>query len=645
VAEIIEKVANALAYAHGKGVVHRDIKPSNILVNYQNEPYLTDFGLAEQWGESVAGGAVGTTPMAGTPFFLAPEMYLEKAEVSPAVDIYALGVTLYKLLTGRYPFGGKSSKELRQNVLHGEPLLLQEIAPSIPEPLQRICLKAMEKIPEMRYPSAQAMADDLRRFREGREVFARPTRYETELRGKLQNHVTEIHLWREHHLIDVPEMDRLAHPYRQLMGTEFPWHDLARRFPWEAILLRLGGWLVIVGSVLWFFYWPRLDRPERILCVGIPTLVLSLVGWFFYHRRNPSTAFIFLSMGALLLPLFMGILLTEHHWARSPQLEDWEIFGKYGAISDSEIAEELSVETAREAAAAQAEGRPARSLIVPPTNMQLTVSMGVFVAYVLVLLSVTRVRAFVIWTGLGVYLLFSTVLLQYGLKEWVTSHHVARTLLCYIGLALSFLALAIGLEKYRRREWAEVSCVFFPVPFVILMTLLAGFGVDEWLEIGIILYRDYVEAFCLWLMANGVVYFGIFLLSVRAHASFIRLWGRFFALLVSVSLLVPLNWLCLKGYGIDELSMTIGPNPVSIYEPISFFVSAGLVALGTKLRRLSTAVSGLAGLAVILCLVTGRHFGDELSWPLGLAVSGGAVMFVALTLVVIRSRKQHHALS
>jgi hypothetical protein len=274
--------------------------------------------------------------------------------------------------------------------------------------------------------------------------------------------------------------------------------------------------------------------------------------------------------------------------------------------------------------------------------MQLTVSMGVFVAYVLVLLSVTRVRAFVIWTGLGIYLLFSTILFQFGLKEWLTSEHVARTLLCYIGLSLSFVALAIGLEKHRRREWAAVFCIFFPVPFVVLMTRLARFGVDEWLEIRGD-DRACVEAFYLWLMANGVVYFGIFLLSVRAQASFIRLWGRFFALLVSISLLVPLDALCLDNYGI--VSMTIGPQPVSIYEPISFLVSAGLVALGTKMRRLSTAASGLAGLAAILFLVTHRHFGDYLSWPLGLAVSGGAVMFVAMILVVIRSRKQHHALS
>ena len=626
VVEILEKTARALAYAHAKGVVHRDIKPSNILVDYHDEPHLTDFGLAEKWDEASLGGADGEAAGAGTPLFLAPELYLAEPVVAPTADVFALGVTMYRLLTGRYPFTGRTLEEVRRAVLGGEPPLLQELNSAVPEPLQRICLKALERDLEARYASAQALADDLRRFREGREVFARPTRYEAELRGKLQNHVTEIKLWSEHRLIDVPEMDRLVRPYRKLLDAEFPWHDLARRFPWETAILRLGGWLVVVGTILWpYLYWPKLASYDRLLAVGAPTLLLNLVGWFFHRRKNRSTAFIFLSLGALLLPLFMGVLLTEQHWLRYPQSAARELYGQEAAL---------------DIALPEPDGKKVVAPVFAPTNMQLTVSASAFVAYLWVLLLVTRVRTFAIWTGLGVYVLFTTVLLLLGLKEWLDADERAWTLACYIALALEFLAVSKLLELRGRSEWAAAFYIFFPIPLVFCLTNLAQRGAMEWLGAS----GDWNEqSIDLWLMANGVVYFAAAIWSGRARSSHVRLWGDFFMLLVPASLLIPVDILWrATDHGL-KLAM-IGGKPFRTYEALSFLISVGFVVLGTRMRRYTLALSGLVGLAAFILLTTDLHFRKYLSWPLALTIAGGAAMAIAVLLVIAKARKRPQAL-
>ena len=124
------------------------------------------------------------------------------------------------------------------------------------------------------------MADDLRRFLEGREVFARPTRYLLERRGKLHNHLTDIRLWRQQNLIDTREMDRMVRPYHLLLEADSAWDELSRRFPWETALLRLGGWLALVSSVLWpAFYWAELVRWQKVAALGVPCLLINLAGW------------------------------------------------------------------------------------------------------------------------------------------------------------------------------------------------------------------------------------------------------------------------------------------------------------------------------------------------------------------------------
>jgi tetratricopeptide (TPR) repeat protein len=171
-AHLLRKVAAALEYAHGQGVLHRDLKPSNILLDGE-EPLLADFGLAAELG--AGGDLTQATSILGTPHYLAPEaMRAGSAALSAASDVYALGVVLFEVLTGRTPFAGASPAELPMLVANSDPPPPHLLAPAVPRDLETICLKCLERDPARRYATAGALAEDLRRFLAGERVLARP---------------------------------------------------------------------------------------------------------------------------------------------------------------------------------------------------------------------------------------------------------------------------------------------------------------------------------------------------------------------------------------------------------------------------------------------------------------------------------------
>lgn len=162
------QVADALAYAHGQGVLHRDIKPGNLLLDPQGTVWVTDFGLATVMN---ADPVAGRGDVAGTPRFMAPEHI--GGHQNTCSDIYSLGVTLYELLTLQPAFEDKSRTALIQKILSGALVTPRAVRPDIPRDLQAIVMKAMALEPKHRYPDAESLAADLRRFTEGRPVNAR----------------------------------------------------------------------------------------------------------------------------------------------------------------------------------------------------------------------------------------------------------------------------------------------------------------------------------------------------------------------------------------------------------------------------------------------------------------------------------------
>lgn len=211
-AQLVGTLAQAIHYAHLQGIIHRDLKPANILLQVNRQaagaesnataqpqqlstqrsrsgtrgaetgaidsglklvPKITDFGLAKDLAEESGQTKSGT--VMGTPAYMATEQAAgHKDRIGPATDVYGLGAILYELLTGRPPFKAATPWETVHQVLHQEVVSPRLLYPKLDRDLETICLKCLQKDPARRYPSAAALADDLRCYLEGRPIQARP---------------------------------------------------------------------------------------------------------------------------------------------------------------------------------------------------------------------------------------------------------------------------------------------------------------------------------------------------------------------------------------------------------------------------------------------------------------------------------------
>jgi WD40 repeat protein len=193
-ARLVATIAEAVQHAHDRGVLHRDLKPNNVILQATKEdpeqkepppgscplrgeqfiPRVVDFGLAkliERGGPS----ETGTRQILGTPKYMAPEQaQARRDDIGPAADVYALGVILYELLTGRAPYDGETDVEVLRQAIDGNLTPPRHLRADIPRDLEAICLKAMARTPARRYRTAIDLADDLRRFLDGKPTLARP---------------------------------------------------------------------------------------------------------------------------------------------------------------------------------------------------------------------------------------------------------------------------------------------------------------------------------------------------------------------------------------------------------------------------------------------------------------------------------------
>ncbi|MEZ6186208.1 MAG: serine/threonine-protein kinase [Planctomycetota bacterium] len=169
-ARLLRQVAQAIDSAHQQRVVHRDLKPANLLLDPEGEPLILDFGLAKDLGRDV--GLTQTGEIVGTPLYMAPEQ-VRGQHLDHRVDVYALGVILYELLTATSPFRAETAGQVLHRILESTPHALRALRRDVPYALETVCLKAMARERMFRYQTAGELADDLGRFLDDGKVQAR----------------------------------------------------------------------------------------------------------------------------------------------------------------------------------------------------------------------------------------------------------------------------------------------------------------------------------------------------------------------------------------------------------------------------------------------------------------------------------------
>lgn len=216
-ARLVAIVAGAIHHAHQRGILHRDLKPANILIDEAGDPHVTDFGLAKRIDGD--GELTQSDVLVGTPSYMAPEQTTRSlGAVSTATDVYGLGTILYATLAGRAPFTGTTLVETLDLVRTQYPEPPSRLNPKVPRDLEVICRKCLEKEPGRRYPSAQALADDLERWLRGEPIEARPV-----------GPVVRALMWcRRNRLVAAAAVLALASLIGGLAGVTWKWREAER---------------------------------------------------------------------------------------------------------------------------------------------------------------------------------------------------------------------------------------------------------------------------------------------------------------------------------------------------------------------------------------------------------------------------------
>ena len=436
-ARIVKEICEAVQHAHDLGIQHRDLKPANVMLDAALRPRILDFGLSS--------GDPGQGHFAGTPQYLAPEQLDASRPIDARTDVYALGGVLYELLCGVPPVPGGSLEETTASVRRGAIRLPVEIAPATPEPLQAIALKALETDPRDRYQSAREMAIDLGRFLGGRPVNARPSRYAAALATRVKAHLDQIQDWVQLKLVYPHEAARLAGAYRPLERQEDDWIGESRVLSYSQILLYLGAFLLMCGSLLYFgahrIYEQGTGLVEPFVVLALPFAGLNAAGHLLSRRGHRSVAVAFYLGGISLLPLFLLIVFHDTHlWT---------------------VAEDTP-------------GQLFRSGAVSNRQMQVTVLIACTWAAWLAL----RTRTIALSTVFAVLVLLLVLagLTDAGLRSWWDDGRWDRLALHLLPLVPGYAVLGLSLERTGRAWFGRPLYTGAGVLLVVVLELLAVDG-------------------------------------------------------------------------------------------------------------------------------------------------------------------------
>jgi hypothetical protein len=254
-ATVLMRVAEAVQAAHDHGVLHRDLKPSNILIDGAGQPRVSDFGLAKRLEDDAS--VTHTGAILGTPCYMSPEQAAgSRGDVGPTSDVWSLGAILYQAITGRPPFQAATPMDTLLAVLEADPPVPRSIHRDVDHDLELIALKSLQKPQDLRYPTAAALADDLRAYLAGEPVAAR--------RGGLADVVARL-LRETHHAVVLENW-----------GLLWMWHSV--------VVLALS----ITTDVL---AWQGVgDRWPYLVLWGGGLALWAPIFWALRHRAGPVTA-------------------------------------------------------------------------------------------------------------------------------------------------------------------------------------------------------------------------------------------------------------------------------------------------------------------------------------------------------------------
>jgi serine/threonine protein kinase len=271
-ARYVRILSRAVAYAHKHGILHRDLKPSNILIDAEDEPHITDFGLAKRLGP-VSSGHTRSGAILGTPSYMSPEQAQGKTnELGPACDVYSLGAILYELIGGRPPFRAETPLDTVMQVIDHQPVPPRLLNPKIDHDIETICLKCLEKDPEARYASAEELGEDLQRYLDGDSIHARSFNMIDRIARVLERdtHTADFSTWSSMILVTAAIVGLENIGVFFLVWTEQP--------PWLILPARFLQF-VVLGVLFW------LHRRSQLLPTGAAERELWTIwiGYFTVH--------------------------------------------------------------------------------------------------------------------------------------------------------------------------------------------------------------------------------------------------------------------------------------------------------------------------------------------------------------------------
>ena len=591
-AELVRKMALAVQFLHDHGIVHRDLKPANILVEADLEPKLLDFGLALDTGTGTAQGE-----LAGTPEYLSPEQAACAADIDGRSDVFSLGTIFYELLAGESPFGGATVAELLRQIREEDPVLPRRRNRAVPRDLQNICLKALEKDRERRYPTAREMADDLRRFLANEAVLAEPDSYARLIAGRVGQHLSDLESWRHDQILSQSEYEGIRKRYERLLEREDAWILEARRLTLPQVSLYLGAWILAVGSTfLTFFLYPALSGIPAVLLAWAAAVPMAWLGLRTWRQGNYRVAIPFLIALCLLVPVALLVTLEESRlFTGLTQGQDrLELFHR--------------LELAKQA-----------------TNAQLWWSLAGGLPVCWWMRRVTRAPVFSLLFATMGALLCLTTLLRMGMLDWLDKDP-GRFYFHLIPCALLFLIAGIAFE---RLELTDDSRYLYP--FAVLFTLAALSGVAavhqpyaEWLERTFPWTRGQVEYLFILNAALYTVFYG---LAARTASSQLRAVGKAFRFVTPGHVMTSL---LLLGMAADK------PLEARIFEWLLPAVACVFAFSSIPGQMKNFFVSGLVFFAAGVYRLQQNVFHERALWPVLLLICGLALMLGAAHYAAIR---------